>query len=808
MRMRKYILNMFFSNIFYSNCFLLDRKLFGCKLSVVIIMLFCLPLISDAKHIIGGDMSYTCISQTADEVSLSFELILYRDQTDKLGAPCDDDATFGIWQGQEGNWNYVGQTSPRGPVDSPLHDILNPPCADAGSETIANIPPNEECIYKFNIDLPKISENYLITYQRCCRNLNISNVVEPDHFGAVFSIELTPAALAVCNNSPKFTVYNTAIFCANRTLMIDNFAPDIDNDSVGYSFCIPISAGGRDDVNENRCDYVKPNPEYCGPEEFQNVQFITPPYSFNQPLIGDPNLELNSETGMLQGRPTINGAYVMAICAEEYRNGVLFTKIRRDLQVLITDCTPKDAKLSVSPEDEPFVLNTGPDGTLPGDPDKPLDDVFIVRVCGQTSVKFDLNNASTPYETESFKWFFDLGDKTIESDDRAPRIDFPGIGVYTGFMIIDPDSPPCSDTANVEVTILPTVESQFEIEFDACRAGDIEFTDKSTTLPKEADNSIVNWEWDFGDGNVSNLREPTHFYTTPGVKSITLTVFDDNGCSNSQLQTIEWFPVPEPRVGPDGFLGCSPQTFLFDNLSTPIDSNYEVEWNFGDNSVGPERFDISPSHTYEEPGVYDIQLTIISPRAGCEETKKFRELIEVIQGFETNFNMNPDEPRLIGERIAFTNTSDIGAQSFVWDFGGRGVSFEENPSFVVSDTGHHVISLQTTWDNGCSSIFSREFDIIPCIEVKFPNAFTPNGDGRNEVFKGVVYGLVAKDFKLSIYDRWGKLLFETNNPDLGWNGKYLNDGENLPSGVYMYKVGFSNPSCDIKPSPGFATLLR
>lgn len=775
---------------------------------IILVFIVLSNIKADAKHIIGGDLNYTCVSETPTQVTLRFQLVLYRDQRDPDGAACDDDAEFGIWQGEEGAWSYIGKSNPQPFQQAILNELLNPPCADAGGGTSANIPPNEQCIYTFDLTLDKIDQNYLIAYQRCCRNEAISNVVNPGGFGAVFSIEITPEAIEACNNSPVFNDYKTAIFCTNIPLEIDNNAPDADGDSVVYNFCIPVSAGGINSRDVNSCNYVKPNPELCGPEVFKDVQFIAPTFSFDAPLAGRPGLELNNATGLLKGTPVVLGEYVMAVCAEEYRDGVLFTKIRRDLQVIITDCTPKDALLSVSPEDEPFVLNTGPNGELPGDPDKPLDDIFIVRVCGQTSVEFDINNRSIPYQSESFTWFFDLGDEIKTSNDANPRIDFPGIGTYEGFMVIDPDSPPCSDTARVEVSILPTVQADFEVDFDGCRAGEITFNDNSTTLPANADNQILAWEWDFGDGNTSTLREPVHFYDTPGKKTITLNVFDDNGCNNEFVQQIDWFPVPVPKISPDGFLGCSPQTFRFENLSSPIDSNYSVEWDFGDDSQGPERFDLNPSHTYNEPGTYDVSLKIQSPVPGCEESKTFKNLIEVLQGFEADFQMNPDEPKFIGEKVSMTNTSDAGALNYVWDFGGRETSFLENPTFTISDTGTYQVSLTATWENGCSNTFIREFQIVPCIEARFPNAFTPNGDGRNEVFKGIVLGVALDDFRLSIYDRWGKLIFETNDPDEGWNGKYRNSGADLPPGVYMYKVDFKNPFCDQEPKPGFATLVR
>ena len=757
-----------------------------------------------AKHIVGGEMNYECVFQTATQITLKVQIVVYRDQRDPEGALCDD-SQVGVWRGSGDNWQFVTATLARNPeAGSTVESPRNPPCADAGSGTVQTQLANERCVYEYEITLDKIDENYLMAYQRCCRNAAISNIVNPESFGAVFSIELTPAALDVCNNSPKYNPYRTSIFCANQSMDIDNGAPDMDGDSVVYEWCIPISAGGMDGNNVNSCNFVKPNPELCGPSEFRELIFRGPQFSFDVPLLGAPNLSLDSDNGLLSGVPVTVGEYVMGICANEYRDGVLLSQMRRDIQVVITDCTPADALLSVSPEDEPFILGTGENGEVPTGTDS-LENVFIVRSCGDTEVEFDLGNDS--YDVESYYWYFNLGNEIFESDEETPNINFPGTGIYNGFLVADPEFPPCADTAEVKVFILPTVSPEFEIEFDNCRAGDIVFEDFSRTQPDDADNVITDWVWDFGDGDSSFVPNPVHRYATPGRKTISLRVFDDNGCNNEFVQTIDWFPVPEPRLRPDGFLGCSPQTFNFENLSTPLDTTYRVEWDFGDGTEGPERFEINPSHTYTEPGSYDVSLRIISPTPGCEESKTFRDLIEVLEGFEASFDISPSQPRYVGEQVRLTNTSDPGITNFVWEFGDE-VSFLENPSFIVSDTGVINVKLTATWENGCSDTASLDFSILPCLEVRFPNAFTPNGDGRNEEFKGLVFGLAPENFRLSIYDRWGKLIFETNDPNEGWNGRHQNNGANLPPGVYMYTVGFSNPVCDQAPKPGFATLVR
>ncbi|MEL6123470.1 MAG: gliding motility-associated C-terminal domain-containing protein [Bacteroidota bacterium] len=136
------------------------------------------------------------------------------------------------------------------------------------------------------------------------------------------------------------------------------------------------------------------------------------------------------------------------------------------------------------------------------------------------------------------------------------------------------------------------------------------------------------------------------------------------------------------------------------------------------------------------------------------------------------------------------------------------MSFEISPSFEFRDTGRHVVTLQATSSNGCLDTVSQVVDVIPLADVFFPNAFTPNNNGRNEVFKGVGNVNLINDYSMNIYDRWGKVVFATNDPNEGWNGRLQNSGELLPMGVYMYLASYRVPRGDMKERRGFATLVR
>ena len=96
----------------------------------------------------------------------------------------------------------------------------------------------------------------------------------------------------------------------------------------------------------------------------------------------------------------------------------------------------------------------------------------------------------------------------------------------------------------------------------------------------------------------------------------------------------------------------------------------------------------------------------------------------------------------------------------------------------------------------------------PEVRYFLPNAFTPNSDSTNDTYKGVGIMEGATNFRMTIWNRWGELIFESSDPENGWNGRKFNTGKESPSGVYIVMVTFSGPRGEDFELKGFATLLR
>ncbi|MDX1409980.1 MAG: PKD domain-containing protein, partial [Saprospiraceae bacterium] len=310
--------------------------------------------------------------------------------------------------------------------------------------------------------------------------------------------------------------------------------------------------------------------------------------------------------------------------------------------------------------------------------------------------------------------------------------------------------------------------------------------------------------WDFGDGNSSTTTNPQHLYPIPGNHDVTLVVKDINNCVAEETKTIQYFPVPPVLIiEPSTFNGCAPAEIFFNNLSVPIDSTYEIVWDFGD---GEQGFEISPTHRYETEGLYTIRIEVTSP-IGCFTSATFPDWIRVRPSPQAGFDYSPGQPSNFEPTVSFIDQS-IDAVAWQWRFSDDAAAFIQNPTHTFQDTGIKAVEQVVFHPNGCTDTAYALIDIEPQVRYFLPNAFTPNNDSRNDGYRGAGVLEGVEDFELTIWSRWGELLFETNDPTEAWNGRLRNTGEQLPAGVYLAQVTFTGPRNVPFRLREFATLIR
>jgi len=167
--------------------------------------------------------------------------------------------------------------------------------------------------------------------------------------------------------------------------------------------------------------------------------------------------------------------------------------------------------------------------------------------------------------------------------------------------------------------------------------------------------------------------------------------------------------------------------------------------------------------------------------------------------FDYNFISN--------QQAQFQNLSSPSSVSYIWDFGdgsSNSTSTLMDPSYVYQGTGNYTIMLVSTNSLGCSDTAYQSIVIYPDFFFYYPNAFTPNGNGNNDVYKG--YGVGIKTYSMQIFDRWGERVFHTNDINTGWDGMYK--GKRAESAVYVVKFHVSGFKDDTKEIITHVTLVR
>jgi gliding motility-associated-like protein len=734
--------------------------------SLLFCLLFFAPTIAWATHIVGGDMTYKFISRnpTTQMITYRITLHIYRDIYSG-GAGFDDPALVAVHQ-QLPNGGYRVVEIKRPPLISNI-TIPNPviPC----SETPSNVG-SQDGLYEWDQVLRDTNGSYFISYQRCCRNPTISNVAQG--FGGVYYVEITPESQRQNNSSPIFKNFPPTFICEGEPLNFDHSARDIDGDQIVYRFCNAYTGG------------TPTNPVVSDPPPFALIPFRVP-YSVSTPMKGNPVIKIDPNTGIITGTPdAITGTanfqqFVVTICAEEFRNGQVISRTFRDFQFNVVRCRRLVVSALVS--------------------DSAAGKSFFLKGC--ENVTLTINNQSYDRANiPNYKWEFFVRRDTLTYTDWSPTITFNDIGTYKGQLLLNPGTP-CADTAYVTVTVGGRIYPNFTLKYDTCVAGDVAFT--NTTVSGIAVKRTL---WEFGDGSRdSNKINVSHLYATPGEKAVKLSAKDIFGCVGDTTIRFNWQPAPPILiVEPDNFTGCAPAKVKFNNRSSPIDTSYKIVWDFGDGTTGK---DISPLHIYAKPDTYTVKLMITSP-IGCYKEAEFRSFIKIKSVPKADFDWTPKVLNNLKPSVTFIDKSTPDVLGWRWFFSEKASSTLQNPPFSYRDTGVKEVKLYVINKNGCRDSIFKKLYIEPEMTYFLPNAFSPNYDSVNDEFKGTgfLYGL--KTFRLSIWNRWGEKIFETNDPTEGWNGSKNNVGRPAPEGVYLYEVEYTTPKNEVKNKRDYLTLFR
>lgn len=288
----------------------------------------------------------------------------------------------------------------------------------------------------------------------------------------------------------------------------------------------------------------------------------------------------------------------------------------------------------------------------------------------------------------------------------------------------------------------------------------------------------------------------------PGLHQITYTI--SGGCSSPGNISILVNAMPLVQIDIPSASGCAPFTATLQDLSTPASAS--ITWNFGDGSATSNQLN-SVNHQFTSPGCYDITVTSTSA-AGCSTTSTFPAAVCVFPNAHAAFTVGNPVHGLMDSDFQMINASS-NASSYSWDFGDGGTSTAFNPSHTYpEEAGSYTIILIANTVNNCPDTAKLTVTIQQELIFYIPNTFTPDGDEFNNVFIPVfTSGFDPYNYTMTIYNRWGETLFESNDALVGWDGTY--NGEFCKSGIYTWTIRFKSSMSDKKiTKSGHVQLMK
>lgn len=695
------------------------------KLTTLGLALF--GLNAQATHIVGGEIYYTCLGGNQYEIVLK----VYRDCFNGQ-APFDNPANLFIYEG-----NSLHTTLTASPTITNIPVVIDNPCLVA--------PPNvcvEEGLYTFTTTLPPSTTGYTMVYQRCCRNHSVVNLLNPGSQGATYFEGIPSSNVASCNSSPRFTNFPPVGICANDFLTFDHSATDPDGDSLVYELCAPYRGASQGN----------PNPNPAPPPPYQSVQYAGG-YSGSYPINASPAFAIDPVTGLLTGQPLGTGQYVVGVCVKEYRNGVLIGTHYRDFQFNLANCDPTVIASINNNQDtikqcdgltvafnntsigstahfwdfgNPAVTNdtTGafnPTYTYPdtgnylvmliANPGFQCNDTtFIVvslydpfepnftydKECPNTPMQFtDLSTVSEGAITE-WSWNFgDGGSSTLQHPTHAYAANGPYLVTLTLVNSLG-----CSTTYQQQVTPHPRPNANFTFG-TPCLDKPLMFNDASTVVT----GTINAWNWDFGDGGSSALKDPIYTYTTTGSFTVQLIVTTDQGCKDTISKNLIIKPKPIAEASNDT-IAC-----FGDPVQLLASGGLFYEWKPATDLSNP-----NIANPIANPTATTTYTVIVSDECYADSTT-------------VTITVNPSPTAMfdnsvvcVGDTFAFTDLSQGNGSTILswdWDFGDGGTSTDQNPVHIFAGNGPFTVTLTVTNNYNCEDAFSAVVSPYPLPIVDF-----------------------------------------------------------------------------------------
>jgi gliding motility-associated-like protein len=665
-------------------------------------------------------------------------LVLYRDcgPDNQNGTGFDASAIMAVYN-SAGQQVTTANVSYTGEVPLPVE--LNDPCL--------TVPPTvcvRTAVYERIFNLPPIPGGYTISYQRCCRTPAMANLAGQQGLTCTAAIPGPPLAQ---NSSPRFGDIPAIALCVGQDMTVDFSASDPDGDQLLYELCAPYTGGTAFDP--------APFPE---PPPYDEVTYDAG-YSASSPIDASPPMVIDPSTGLLTVTATTQGVYTVGVCVTEIRNGVTVGVTRGDFLFKVVVC-----------------------------------DAEVLAVVAEQGVADLCSGLTQAFENESVngnEWLWDFGDPNTDTDTSSaqePVWTYAQPGVYTVMLVANPGSS-CADTSFQVYDMQAPMDIWFDRPMVRCPGEPAELTVSGVFGP----NATFTWDAQAaGSPAIGAGQGFTVVYAEPGTYPVTLAGVA-GACVDSYTDSVVVFPEPVigAVVGPDV---CVFEEVELASTSTAATSLL-YEWRINNEFVAS---DSSFAYRFDLPGSYEISLRIRTD-SGCIAVQDLElPAPVVIHPLPiAAFLVDPLEVSLLQPEVQL---SDRSQDAVTWTYFIEGQALEgPTHAYEFTEGGRRTVLLAVESEHGCLDTTSRTVTVSDHL-LYIPTAFTPDGDGVNDIWLPSVRG--ARLYDLAVFDRWGRQVFSTVDPKQGWSG----DGEG--EGMYNYVIRLAEFGADRKEYRGHFTLLR
>ena len=775
-----------------------------------------------ATHIVGGDINMQCLNPK-EPGNYKITVSLYFDDINGSPTALDNLITVVIFRKSDNKKMFeipIALTN-RNPVI-----YTNPACATLRSlrTSVLHYIKIIELLPK-NYDDP---EGYYMVWERCCRNADIDNIQRPIGAGMVFYMEFPPLirnGKPFVNSTPVFQQLNGEYVCRNESFEINYDAVDLDGDVLKYSMVTPYNGF---------TNYDNPNLPTQGSSNYPPVVWINGSDIDNQ-IPGNPSLSVHSQKGILNVKANNLGLHVISVLCEEFRNGERIGAVRRDFQFLVVDCANNvPAAHTISLASQPTITEVtfceGTEVELKGNNPKSDwnyqwqrngDNVagatsttlitkeegeYVVvasfkNVCGKTktasnTIRIKVTKERTklqykgkalvcgngqtfqikvlPYGTSAYSWFFN-GD--LMTTEKNQILNVVKEGAYFAIVKnLDTDCVSKSDTVYVDIVKnQPTVSLSNTSQITNRCEGD-------SVLLNATNTKDFIYEWKKDNQRFDSTLRASKYVKTSGVYTVFIT--DSNKCIANALNISITF-YKKPLM----LLDTIPP-ICFSNKLTPIPITVlPKDGVLSGNGIKGLTFDPllagigRHTITYTYKGTVECQNATIKKVIEVNKTPH-TNLVKDFWVFRgTDYTLHPEA---------------TDATVFRWS----PPLYLDNPTVANPTTRPEntiLYILTTTNEWGCKNTDSTYVQVVQ--EMILPNIFTPNNDSDNDVWELNVFE-VFKDLEVSIYNRWGELVFFSMGYKEPFDGTYK--GQKLPTGSYVYAI---RPAKDLPIIKGGLTIM-